>query len=52
MLMLIDVHGNIGRVARDRKEMLDGAELVAKMDDWGIDKARVLALSEIPEAEP
>ncbi len=49
--MLIDVHGHIGRVVKDRKEMLDGPELVKKMDEWGIDRTCVLGLSETPEAE-
>ena len=49
--MLIDVHAHIGRVLRDRKELLDASELILKMDAWGIDKACVLGLSETPEAE-
>lgn len=49
--MLIDVHGHIGRIVRDRKEMLDAAELVKKMDEWGIDRCCVHGLSETPEAE-
>jgi len=49
--MVIDVHAHIGRVLRDRKEALDGTEVVVKMDEWGVDKACVLGLSETPEAE-
>jgi predicted TIM-barrel fold metal-dependent hydrolase len=49
--MLIDVHAHIGRVLQDRKEMLDASELITKMDQWGIDRACVLGLSETPEAE-
>lgn len=49
--MLIDVHAHIGRILPDRKESLDATELVCKMDEWGIDRACVLGLSETPEAE-
>lgn len=47
--MLIDIHGHIGRVARDRREFIDVTNLIAKMDAWGIDKTCILALSEHPE---
>lgn len=47
--MLIDVHGHIGRILPDRREFIDVANLIAKMDAWGIDKTCVLALSEHPE---
>jgi len=47
--MLIDVHGHIGRVSPDRREFVDAANLIAKMDAWGIDKTCVLPLSEHPE---
>ena len=48
--MLIDVHAHIGRIVRDRREQMDATDLIRKMDAWGIDKACVLCLSEIPEA--
>ena len=48
--MLIDVHGHIGRIVKDRSEFMDAANLIAKMDAWGIDKTCVLALSETSEA--
>ena len=47
--MLIDVHGHIGRVSRDRREFVDVTNLIAKMDAWGIDKTCILPLSEHPE---
>jgi predicted TIM-barrel fold metal-dependent hydrolase len=47
--MLIDVHGHIGRIVPDRKEFIDAANIIAKMDAWGIDKTFVLPLSEHPE---
>ncbi len=47
--MLIDIHGHIGRVLPDRREFMDVANLIAKMDAWGIDKTCVLPLSEHPE---
>lgn len=47
--MLIDVHGHIGRVLPDRREFIDAANLIAKMDAWGIERTCVLALSEHPE---
>jgi uncharacterized protein len=47
--MLIDVHAHIGRVVPDRHEFMDAANLIAKMDAWGIDKSCILALSEHPE---
>ena len=47
--MLIDVHTHIGRVVPDRREFMDAANLIAKMDAWGIDMACVLPLSEQPE---
>jgi predicted TIM-barrel fold metal-dependent hydrolase len=47
--MLIDVHGHIGRILPDRSEFIDVANLLAKMDAWGIDVTCVLALSEHPE---
>ena len=47
--MLIDVHGHIGRLLPDRQEFMDVANLIAKMDLWGIDKCCILALSEHPE---
>ncbi len=47
--MLIDIHGHIGRVSPDRREFIDAANLIAKMDAWGIDKTCILALSEHPE---
>ena len=49
--MLIDVHAHVGRIVRDRAEMLDAAAVVRNMDAWGIDMACVLCLSETPEAE-
>ncbi|MBI3947508.1 MAG: amidohydrolase family protein [Armatimonadetes bacterium] len=49
--MLIDVHAHIGRIVKQRKEALDGTHLICKMDEWGIDRACVLGLSETPEAE-
>ena len=48
--MLIDVHAHIGRVLFDRREFVDAANLIAKMDAWGIDQSCVLALSEHSEA--
>jgi hypothetical protein len=47
--MLIDIHGHIGRVVPDRREFVDAANLIAKMDAWGIDKTCILPLSEHPE---
>jgi predicted TIM-barrel fold metal-dependent hydrolase len=47
--MLIDVHGHIGRVVQDRREFMDAANLIARMDAWGIDKCCLLPLSEHPE---
>jgi predicted TIM-barrel fold metal-dependent hydrolase len=47
--MLIDIHGHIGRILPDRREFIDVANLIAKMDAWGIDKTCVLAVSEHPE---
>lgn len=47
--MLIDIHGHIGRILPSREEFIDVANLIAKMDAWGIDKTCVLALSETPE---
>ncbi len=47
--MMIDVHGHIGRVSRDRKEFIDVINLIAKMDAWGIDKTCILPLTEHPE---
>ena len=47
--MIIDVHGHIGRILPDRSEFIDAANLVAKMDAWGIDTTCVLPLSEHPE---
>lgn len=47
--MIIDVHGHIGRIARDRREFVDVANLIAKMDAWGIERTCVLPLSEHPE---
>lgn len=47
--MLIDVHGHIGRILPDRREFVDPANLIAKMDAWGIDRTCVLPLSEHPE---
>jgi predicted TIM-barrel fold metal-dependent hydrolase len=47
--MLIDVHGHIGRVLPDRREFIDAANLVAKMDAWGIDKTCIQPLTETPE---
>jgi len=49
--MIIDVHAHIGRILKERTEFLDAAELIRKMDAWGIEKACVLALSETPEAD-
>jgi uncharacterized protein len=48
--MLIDVHAHIGRIVPDRREFVDAANLIAKMDKWGIDLSCVLALSEHSEA--
>ncbi len=47
--MIIDVHGHIGRIASDRREFVDVANLLAKMDAWGIERTCVLPLSEHPE---
>ncbi len=47
--MLIDVHGHIGRVCRDRREFIDVTNLIGKMNAWGIDKTCILPLSEHPE---
>ena len=47
--MLIDVHGHIGRVMRDRREFIDVTNLIGKMNAWGIDKTCILPLSEHPE---
>jgi uncharacterized protein len=47
--MLIDVHGHIGRILPDRREFVDAGNLVAKMDQWGIDRTCILPLSEHPE---
>ena len=47
--LLIDVHGHIGRIVPDRREFIDPANLIAKMDAWGIDITFVLPLSEHPE---
>jgi len=47
--MLIDVHGHMGRVTPDRREFIDFANIIAKMDAWGVDKTCVLSLSEHPE---
>jgi predicted TIM-barrel fold metal-dependent hydrolase len=47
--MLIDVHGHIGRISRDRREFVDVTNLIAKMDAWGIDQTCILPLSEHPE---
>jgi predicted TIM-barrel fold metal-dependent hydrolase len=47
--MLIDVHAHIGRVVPDRREFMDAASLIVRMDAWGIDIACVLPLSEQPE---
>lgn len=47
--MLIDTHGHIGNLIRDRREFVDAANLIAKMDAWGIDRTCVLPVSEHPE---
>lgn len=47
--MLIDIHAHIGRVLPDRREFIDAANLIAKMDAWGIDRSCILPLSEHPE---
>ncbi|HOL21708.1 MAG TPA: amidohydrolase family protein [bacterium] len=47
--MVIDIHGHIGRIVEDRKEFIDVANLISKMDRWGIDITCVLPLSENPE---
>ena len=46
---MIDVHGHIGRVGRERTDTLSAEQLVAKMDAWGIERACVLPLSDCPE---
>ena len=48
-IMLIDVHGHIGRIVPDRREYIDVTNLIAKMNAWGIDKTCILPLSEHPE---
>jgi len=40
--MLIDVHGHIGRIVLDRREFMDAANLIARMDAWKIDVTCVL----------
>ena len=47
--MLIDVHGHIGRIDRNRAQFVDVTNLIAKMDAWGIDRCCILSLSEHPE---
>ncbi len=47
--MLIDVHAHLGLLVPDVTEQMDGANLVAKCDAWGVDMACVLPLSEHPE---
>jgi hypothetical protein len=47
--MLIDVHGHIGRIVKDKNEYIDVKNLICKMDAWGIDITCVLPLSETPE---
>ncbi|MBL7223066.1 MAG: amidohydrolase family protein [Candidatus Brocadiae bacterium] len=47
--MLIDVHAHIGRIGHRRTDTLSAAQLVAKMDAWGIDRACVLPLADCPE---
>lgn len=48
--MLIDVHGHIGRIVMDRREFMDAANLIAKMDAWRIDVTCVLPVCEHSEA--
>ena len=48
--MLIDVHGHIGRIVMDRREFMDAANLIAKMDAWKIDITCVLPVCEHSEA--
>ena len=47
--MLIDVHAHIGRVGRRRGDTLSPEQLIERMDAWGIERACVLALSDVPE---
>lgn len=47
--MLVDVHGHLGRVVPDRREFIDAANVIAKMDAWGVDRTCLLPLSEQPE---
>jgi predicted TIM-barrel fold metal-dependent hydrolase len=49
--MLIDVHAHIGRICKELREYKDATSVVNQLDDWGIDKACVMGLSEHPEAE-
>ncbi len=48
--MLIDVHAHIGRIVLDRREFMDAANLIARMDAWRIDRACVLPVCEHSEA--
>ncbi|HOL66036.1 MAG TPA: amidohydrolase family protein [bacterium] len=49
--MIIDFHAHIGRIHPERKELLDASQLMTRMEEWGIEKACVLALSETPEGD-
>ncbi len=49
--MIIDFHAHIGRIVTERKELLDASQLISRMEEWGIEKACVLPLSETPEGE-
>ena len=50
--MLIDVHAHIGRIGSNMLKPTDyfsPIDLLAKMDEWGIDKSCVLPLNDCPE---
>lgn len=47
--MRLDIHGHIGRILPDRREFVDVANVIAKMEAWGINKTCLLPLSEHPE---
>ena len=47
--MIIDVHAHLGRAGRKRTDTLSAAQLIEKMDAWGIEKACVLPLHDCAE---
>jgi len=49
VLTMIDIHTHVGRIGKDKEDALLVAELLSRMDEWGIEKAVLLPLGASPE---